>query len=64
MGIYLEKMMTVNFAGDDCKHCTNVEGEPVKGRKHVELKNGDTIYRCLNCKAMWGVDKNGERLDG
>lgn len=50
-------------AAEDCKHCTNIEGEPVKGRKHVELPNEDTIYRCPVCGAMWGVDKNGERLE-
>ncbi len=54
----------VRIVIDDCKTCTETEGAPMKGKKHVTLKNGDIIYRCPRCGAMWGVDKNGERLDG
>lgn len=54
----------VRLVTEDCKHCTNIEGESVKGQKRATLPSGDIIYQCSKCGAMWGVDKDGKRLDG
>lgn len=54
----------VRAASEDCKHCTNIEGKSMLGVHRVTLKNGDKIYRCPVCGAMWGVDQEGKRLDG
>ncbi len=57
-------MMTdVEAAGDQCKYCTNEDGTHLLGKKHVELQNGDQIYLCRRCNRLWGVDKNGERIE-
>lgn len=52
-------------AANECKRCIdNDDGMPMKGRKHSRLPNDIQMYRCPRCGVMWGVDKNGERLDG
>lgn len=55
--------MSEYIAADECKNCDD-EGELLKGISHTTLKNGDTIWRCPRCGAMWGMNKDGERLDG
>ncbi len=54
----------VRVASEDCKRCANIEGAPIPGVHRVTLKNEDKIYRCPACGAMWGVAKDGERIDG